>query len=67
MLALLSAALTTASTAASTTASTASEPAVPNPAPTPSPVACHRVAMDKYQVFIKNGRKIKTLKSSPNP
>lgn len=46
MLALLSAALAAASTAA--------EPAVPTPAPTPSPVACHRVAMDEYQCFIKN-------------
>jgi hypothetical protein len=59
MLALLSAALAAASTA--------TEPAVPHPGPTPSPVACHRVAMDEYQCFIKNGRKIKTLKPSPNP
>ena len=35
-------------------ASTATEPAVPAPAPPPSPVACHRVAMDQYQCFIKN-------------
>lgn len=46
MLALLSATLAAASIAA--------EPAVPASTPTPSPVACHRVAMDQYQCFIKN-------------
>jgi hypothetical protein len=35
-------------------ASPAAEPAVPHPSSTPSPVACHRVAMDQYQCFIKN-------------